>query len=86
MESGEEAGRSWPKVCKVSLRKYYQEILSIIREFQLFLLGYIIVSICEIFTVGGFPLNSNVRLVCAGSSIFPAGYAYKLYRGLQLCT
>jgi hypothetical protein len=29
---------------------------------QLFLLGYIIISICEIFTVGGFPLDSNVRI------------------------
>ncbi|KAF9701961.1 hypothetical protein EKO04_000225 [Ascochyta lentis] len=32
------------------------------REMQLFLLGYIIVSICEIFTIGGFPLNDSVRL------------------------
>ncbi|CAF9928942.1 hypothetical protein IMSHALPRED_007793 [Imshaugia aleurites] len=32
------------------------------REFQLFLLGYIIVEICEIFTVGGFPLERKVRL------------------------
>jgi hypothetical protein len=31
------------------------------REMQLFLVGYIIVSICEIFTVGGFPLDTNVR-------------------------
>lgn len=30
---------------------------------QLFLVGYIIVSICEIFTIGGFPLNNSVRLV-----------------------
>jgi hypothetical protein len=30
---------------------------------QLFLLGYIIISICEIFTIGGFPLNSTVRIV-----------------------
>jgi hypothetical protein len=30
---------------------------------QLFLLGYIIISICEIFTIGGFPLSDNVRLV-----------------------
>lgn len=30
---------------------------------QLFLLGYIVVSICEIFTIGGFPLNDSVRLV-----------------------
>ena len=35
------------------------------REFQLFLIGYIIVSICEIFTVGGFPLDRTVRLVCS---------------------
>jgi hypothetical protein len=31
------------------------------REMQLFLVGYIIISICEIFTVGGFPLNTTVR-------------------------
>ncbi|KAK0639982.1 Chitin synthase export chaperone [Lasiodiplodia hormozganensis] len=31
------------------------------REMQLFLLGYIIISICEIFTVGGFPLDGAVR-------------------------
>ena len=30
---------------------------------QLFLLGYIVISICEIFTFGGFPLNSTVRFV-----------------------
>ena len=28
---------------------------------QLFLLGFIIIEICEIFTVGGFPLSSTVR-------------------------
>ncbi|CAF9939455.1 MAG: hypothetical protein HETSPECPRED_001786 [Heterodermia speciosa] len=32
------------------------------REFQLFLVGYIFVEICEIFTVGGFPLKENVRI------------------------
>ncbi|MCJ1399562.1 hypothetical protein MMC11_002764 [Xylographa trunciseda] len=32
------------------------------REMQLFLIGYIIIEICEIFTVGGFPLSTNVRL------------------------
>ncbi|KAF2836910.1 hypothetical protein M501DRAFT_996036 [Patellaria atrata CBS 101060] len=31
------------------------------REMQLFLLGYIIISICEIFTVGGFPLSGGIR-------------------------
>ncbi|EWG42966.1 hypothetical protein FVEG_04632 [Fusarium verticillioides 7600] len=29
---------------------------------QMFLVGYIIISICEIFSVGEFPLNSTVRI------------------------
>ena len=33
------------------------------REMQLFLLGFIIVEICEIFTVGKFPLKNTVRIV-----------------------
>ncbi|KAK4101491.1 hypothetical protein N658DRAFT_62780 [Parathielavia hyrcaniae] len=32
------------------------------REMQAFLLGYILVSICEIFSVGDFPLDPSVRL------------------------
>ncbi|KAF2660199.1 hypothetical protein K491DRAFT_688524 [Lophiostoma macrostomum CBS 122681] len=31
------------------------------REMQLFLFGYIIIEICEIFSIGGFPLNSGAR-------------------------
>ncbi|PSK45240.1 hypothetical protein B9Z65_2380 [Elsinoe australis] len=31
------------------------------REMQLFLIGYMLISICEIFTIGGFPLDSAVR-------------------------
>ncbi|PLN84618.1 chitin synthase III catalytic subunit [Aspergillus taichungensis] len=31
------------------------------REIQLFLLGFIVIEICEIFTVGGFPLDEAVR-------------------------
>jgi hypothetical protein len=31
------------------------------REMQLFLLGFIVIEICEIFTVGGFPLDNTVR-------------------------
>ncbi|KAF2083861.1 hypothetical protein K490DRAFT_69345 [Saccharata proteae CBS 121410] len=31
------------------------------REMQLFLLGYVVIEICEIFTVGGFPLDGAVR-------------------------
>lgn len=30
---------------------------------QLFLLGFIVVQICEIFTVGGIPLEDSVRKV-----------------------
>lgn len=33
------------------------------REMQLFLVGYIVLEICEIFTVGEFPLNPTVRIV-----------------------
>lgn len=36
---------------------------------QLFLVGYIIISICEIFTVGEFPLSSNVRIAFTGIHI-----------------
>lgn len=32
---------------------------------QLFLLTYIVISICEIFSVGGIPLNEDVRIVGA---------------------
>ncbi|KZF20605.1 hypothetical protein L228DRAFT_269908 [Xylona heveae TC161] len=32
------------------------------REMQLFLIGYLIIEICEIFTVGGFPLERKVRI------------------------
>lgn len=38
------------------LTRYYSEI-------QLFLIGYILISICEIFSVGEIPLNSTVRIV-----------------------
>ncbi|RAL10723.1 chitin synthase export chaperone [Aspergillus homomorphus CBS 101889] len=31
------------------------------REMQIFLFGFIIIEICEIFSVGGFPLNGAVR-------------------------
>lgn len=36
------------------------------REIQMFLLGYILLSICEIVSVGGFPLNRTVRIVFTG--------------------
>ncbi|KAI0181423.1 chitin synthase III catalytic subunit [Hypoxylon sp. FL1284] len=36
------------------------------REIQLFLLGFIIIEICEIFTVGEFPLGGGVRVAFTG--------------------
>ena len=44
-------------------RGHRLQLLMLGREFQLFLVGYVIVSLCEIFTVGGFPLDRKVRLV-----------------------
>lgn len=39
------------------------------REMQLFLLSYIVVQICEIFTVGEFPLDWKVRVAFTGIHI-----------------
>ncbi|KAI9730572.1 MAG: hypothetical protein M1834_005813 [Cirrosporium novae-zelandiae] len=39
------------------------------REMQLFLIGFIIVELCEIFTVGGFPLNDKARIGFTGVHI-----------------
>ncbi|KAI1130312.1 chitin synthase III catalytic subunit [Nemania abortiva] len=39
------------------------------REMQLFLLGYIIIEIAEIFSVGEFPLSSTVRIAFTGIHI-----------------
>ncbi|KAG9246114.1 chitin synthase III catalytic subunit [Calycina marina] len=39
------------------------------REMQLFLLGYIIIEVCEIFTVGKFPLNDEARIAFTGIHI-----------------
>lgn len=44
-------------------RRMQQILMRIYREMQLFLLGFVIIEICEIFTVGGFPLDDNVRKV-----------------------
>ncbi|KAK5108897.1 hypothetical protein LTR62_007699 [Meristemomyces frigidus] len=39
------------------------------REMQFFLVGYIIIEICEIFSIGGFPLDGAVRRVFAAIHI-----------------
>ncbi len=59
-------GGCWSKVRRTLLTLRLEVTVILIdlnREMQLFLLGYIIISICEIFTVGEFPLPDNVRLV-----------------------
>lgn len=58
---GKEKGCCRTKVCHCPAQAL--ELSNGYREMQLFLLGYIIVSICEIFTVGGIPLNPKVVLV-----------------------
>lgn len=63
MEGREEEGRCGKKVRIHPLRCNWESALTTSREMQLFLIGYIIISICEIFTVGGFPLDSTVRKV-----------------------
>lgn len=50
---------------------WHPRILTLCREMQLFLLGYVVVSICEIFTVGGFPLDGAVRRVKQQIFSFP---------------
>jgi len=37
---------------------------------QLFLIGFIIVEICEIFSVGYFPLNGGVRRVSLDAQLY----------------
>lgn len=39
------------------------------REMQLFLIGYIIIEICEIFSIGGFPLPGRVRRAFSAAHI-----------------
>ncbi|KAK0706778.1 chitin synthase export chaperone [Lasiosphaeria miniovina] len=39
------------------------------REMQAFLAGYIVISICEIFTIGEFPLSNRVRIAFSGIHI-----------------
>lgn len=36
-------------------------LIRAIREMQFFLMGYIVIEICEIFTIGWFPLDGAVR-------------------------
>jgi hypothetical protein len=63
MEIAKKEGSCWAEV-RTTPGCYSNWVLTMHREMQLFLLGYIVISICEIFTIGGFPLNDSVRIVC----------------------
>src|SRR2546430_16993242 len=61
------------------------------REFQIFLASYILVSICEIFTIGGFPLSSKIRIVRRSLTLphplytmFNADLNVKAFTGIHL--
>ena len=56
-------GRRYERVA--SICSWKDAHVYIHREMQLFLVGFIIIEIAEIFTVGEFPLSSKVRIVCA---------------------
>lgn len=60
MEIRSEKGCRWQKVRSETVLQD-MDIDSCRREMQIFLLGYIVIEICEIFTVGGFPLDGAVR-------------------------
>jgi hypothetical protein len=67
MEVGQEACRRRASV-RIPLPELYwpqgkKLTVWIDREIQLFLLGYIIIEICEVFTVGGLPIEDSVRKV-----------------------
>jgi hypothetical protein len=62
MEVRQETSRGGPKVSPSSSPVAIC-MLILYREFQLFLVGYILIEICEIFSIGGFPLDSKVRMV-----------------------
>ena len=51
------------RVNQAGMQRQQELLTNGYREMQLFLVGFIIIEICEIFTVGGFPLNDRVRVV-----------------------
>ena len=63
-----EKGRRWSEVGMTSPSRTARKLIGHCREMQLFLTGYFIIELCEIFTVGGFPLDGAIRRVGAPSS------------------
>lgn len=71
MAVGEETSRCGPKVCGITSACDFSLLTTSCREMQLFLAGYIIIEICEIFTVGKFPLESKIVKV-SFESLYPS--------------
>lgn len=69
MEVGSEKGCSRQKVRNYRKLHHGRRSLICCREMQIFLIGFIIIEICEIFTVGGFPLNGAVRRAFSAAHI-----------------
>lgn len=59
IESKASCGR--PKVRVNDSVETVDRLIFVHREFQLFLAGYLVISLCEIFTVGGLPLDSPLQ-------------------------
>lgn len=81
MEIESEAGCSRPKVRENDFIETVNKLISIHREFQMFLAGYLIISLCEIFTVGGLPMGSPLqqRVVLVGTLLYWCG-SYRLIK------
>lgn len=63
MEIRTKTSSGGTEVCWISSLALEHALTSASREMQIFLIGYIIIEICEIFTVGDFPLSNTVRIV-----------------------
>jgi hypothetical protein len=63
MEIGKETSRCGKEVTGLLHGLEKNGLTFLRREMQVFLVGYIIIEICEIFTVGDFPLSNKVRIV-----------------------
>jgi hypothetical protein len=63
MEIRKERRRLGEKVYPIALVVFVSADAIVHREMQVFLVGYLLISLCEIFTVGGIPLDGDVRKV-----------------------
>jgi hypothetical protein len=70
LEVRKETSGGRKKVNKPPQSDHFDLLMTITcREMQMFLVGFALIELCEIFTVGGFPLDNKVRIVCPGFTI-----------------